>query len=96
MRHRYLWEMNIFWVLLVLLSLFSFPVFSSNVRIVKDDSKWVLLVDGRPFYIKGAGCGVYKGKNGEDYLLLAKELGANAVRTWGIDQGTPESIWILL
>ena len=63
---------------------------TTNVRIVKDDSKWVLLVDGRPFYIKGAGCGVYKGKNGEDYLLLAKELGANAVRTWGIDQGTRE------
>jgi len=46
------------------------------------------MVNGRPFYIQGAGVGESVGKNGEDYLALAKELGANTVRTWGTDQGT--------
>ena len=62
----------------------------SNVRVVKKGEKWSLLVDGHSFYIKGAGCGIHKGTGGEDYLLLAQQLGANTVRTWGIDQGTKE------
>lgn len=62
----------------------------SEVKIRKEENQWVLYLDGQPFYIKGAGCGVYRGKKGQDYLELAAELGANAVRTWGVDQGTRE------
>jgi hypothetical protein len=62
----------------------------SEVRVKGEKGSWYLEVNGKPFYIKGAGCGLAKGKRGEDYLKLAKELGANAVRTWGIDQGTKE------
>ncbi len=51
---------------------------------------WYLEVDENPFYIKGVGCGIAIGKNGEDYLKLARDLGANTVRTWGTDQGTQE------
>ena len=53
-----------------------------------DASGYKLLLNGRPFYIQGAGVGEMTGKKGENYLLLAKELGANTVRTWGTDQGT--------
>src|SRR3989338_1377984 len=60
----------------------------SIVKITGKRGSWVLTVNGKPFYIKGVGCGLASGKGGEDYLKLAKEIGANAVRTWGADQGT--------
>ncbi|MFH0940890.1 MAG: glycoside hydrolase family 2 TIM barrel-domain containing protein [Candidatus Omnitrophota bacterium] len=62
---------------------------SENAR--GEKGKWYLEVDGKPFYIKGVGCGIAIGRNGlTDYLKLAKELGANTVRTWGTDQGSKE------
>ncbi|MGE5279904.1 MAG: glycoside hydrolase family 2 TIM barrel-domain containing protein [Deltaproteobacteria bacterium] len=51
---------------------------------------WSLEVDGAPFEIKGVGCGIARGTNGEDYLQMARDMGANVVRTWGTDQGTQE------
>lgn len=47
------------------------------------DSNWHLLVDGQSFWIKGVGCNKAVGEKGEDFLRMAKELGANSVRTWG-------------
>ncbi len=72
------------------------PVFSqetpqaSIVRITGAKGKWVLEVNGKPFYVKGVVVGEAVGRGGEDYLKLAQDLGANAVRTWGTDQGTKE------
>lgn len=60
----------------------------SIVKITGKRGSWVLTVNGKPFYIKGVGCGLATGKGGEDYLKLAKETGANTLRTWGTDQGT--------
>jgi hypothetical protein len=62
----------------------------NDVRIVKKGSAFELLVNGKPFYIQGAGVGMGSGSRGENYLAMAKEMGANAVRTWGTDQGTQE------
>jgi hypothetical protein len=62
----------------------------SVVKVTGQKGSWALEVSGKPFYIKGVGVGNMKGKNGEDYLKMAQELGANAVRTWGVDQGTQE------
>ena len=64
--------------------------YASEVKIAGKKENWVLFVDDKPFYIKGVGCGLANGKDGEDYLKLAKELGANCVRTWGTDQGNKE------
>lgn len=72
----------------VVLSLGS--VEASEVYVRGQKGSWYLEVDGNPFYIQGAGCGLAVGKGGEDYLKLAKELGANSVRTWGTDQGTKQ------
>lgn len=69
---------------------FVMPLEAADVKIKGEEGKWVLEVNSKPFYIQGAGCGLARGKKGEDYLKLAKELGANCVRTWGIDQGTKE------
>ncbi len=60
----------------------------NQVEIKSSVSGHELWVNGSPFYIKGVGLGEAFGKKGENYLVLAKELGANAVRTWGTDQGT--------
>lgn len=54
-----------------------------------EEGKWLLKVNDKEFYVKGIGCGIHK-IQGIDYLKLAKELGANTVRTWGIDQTTAE------
>ncbi|MFA5334615.1 MAG: glycoside hydrolase family 2 TIM barrel-domain containing protein [Candidatus Omnitrophota bacterium] len=62
----------------------------SVVKVTGQKGSWSLEVNGKPFYIKGVGVGNMKGKYGEDYLKMAQELGANAVRTWGTDQGTQE------
>lgn len=72
---------------------FLLPSYAENetdVRIAGEKGSWSLLVNEKPFYIKGVGCGLANGEKGEDYLKLAKELGANCVRTWGIDQGNKE------
>ena len=58
------------------------------VKVVHGVGGYKLVVNGQPFYVQGAGVGEMSGKKGENYLVLAKELGANAVRTWGTDQGT--------
>ncbi len=60
----------------------------AGVVIKGEKGSWSLEVDARPFEIKGVGCGVARGRNGEDYLKMARGMGANVVRTWGTDQGT--------
>jgi len=55
----------------------------ADVQLMKTSSGWELRVDGKPFFIQGVGCNSALGSAGEDYLEMAKELGANAVRTWG-------------
>jgi hypothetical protein len=78
-------------LLFQLIQVFScFAGNSSEVKIKGHKGDWGLLVNKEPFYIKGAGCGLAIGKNGEDYLKLARDLGANCVRTWGIDQGNKD------
>jgi len=74
--------------ILLLAAVLSGAASAAPVRVVKDSAGWRLLVEGKPFFIKGVGCNSAAGDKGEDYLLMAKELGANAVRTWG---GAPRS-----
>jgi len=51
----------------------------SQIALVKNaQGAWELQRDGQPFWIRGLG--------GGGPLPLAKEIGANSVRTWGIEQ----------
>lgn len=76
---------------ILILFLFSNMLNAKTIVTVKGKKgNWELLLNKNPFYVQGVGCGLHKGKDGEDYLKLAKELGANTVRTWGTDQGTQE------
>jgi len=58
---------------------FPFLIFgqTSHVTLLNDSSNWKLLVNGQPFYIKGAG--------GEKHLDLLAEVGGNTIRTWGVE-----------
>jgi hypothetical protein len=62
----------------------ALPVLSadgpSNVRIVHDDAGYRLLVNGQPFYVKGAGL-----EGGPIDALVA--AGGNSFRTWRSDGG---------
>ncbi len=82
---------GLFLVLCLLVTMSGCSVFSSkgnSVQVKTINSGYELFVNNAPFYIKGVGAGEAFGKKGENYLALAKELGANVVRTWGTDQGT--------
>ena len=51
----------------------------TQVSLVKDPQGiWCLQRDGKPFFVQGVG--------GSGSIKLAKEVGANSVRTWGIEQ----------
>lgn len=47
------------------------------VTVKKDQNGWQFYRDGKPYYVKGAG--------GTVRMDLAVEVGANSVRTWGIE-----------
>lgn len=73
-------------VLLVIV--LSFPAYAgNNVEIRRTGGAFKLFVNGRETVIRGAGVGVAFGRGGENYLRMAKDMGANSVRTWGVDQG---------
>lgn len=57
------------------------------VRIIGAKGDWQLNVNGEVFRIKGAGVGRAVGRDGVDYLKMARDMGANTVRTWGESQG---------
>lgn len=52
---------------------------SSVVKTFESEGKWTLLVDGEPFYIKGAG--------GDKQLDAVVKAGGNTIRTWGTENG---------
>lgn len=67
-------------IILFILVFCSFSPVKSQVSIVKiekSNAKWSLLVDGRPYYIRGAG--------GEKNLAEVKAIGGNTIRTWGLE-----------
>lgn len=48
-----------------------------KTEVVRQDGKWALLRDGKPYFIKGVG--------GGGPLPLLAQLGGNSVRTWGAE-----------
>jgi hypothetical protein len=73
--------------LFLILSLAAPPLSAAPVQLLKSAAAWHLEVAGQPFFIKGVGCNGARGAHGEDYLRMARDVGANAVRTWGIVPG---------
>ncbi len=81
---------SVFFVILVLcfLLVFSDLSFAANkVEVTGKLGSWQLMVNGKPFELKGAGVSFDYGSYGEDYLAMAKEMGANTVRTWNYTPG---------
>ncbi|HVJ06735.1 MAG TPA: glycoside hydrolase family 2 TIM barrel-domain containing protein [Candidatus Saccharimonadales bacterium] len=64
-------------LLFLALSLFAKTPTAVPVQVKRISDGWVLLRDGRPYYINGVG--------GVGNLELASQLGANSIRTWGAD-----------
>lgn len=70
---------------LALMPLTLRPAFALGTTISGKPGDWSLQLDGQPFFIQGVGCRERMGADGTNYLALAEELGANAVRTWGLE-----------
>ncbi|MEM7625061.1 MAG: glycoside hydrolase family 2 TIM barrel-domain containing protein [Planctomycetota bacterium] len=64
----------------VCLGLFAATAWSGETRLEKRGDGYRLLVDGQPFYVKGAG--------GDASKTALVEAGGNAFRTWGIGPQT--------
>lgn len=62
---------------------------ANKVEIKGQAGSWQLMVNERPFELKGVGVSFNYGSYDEDYLVMAKDMGANAVRTWNY---TPNGI----
>ncbi len=60
----------------------------SKVELKKQSQKYQLSIDGKPFYIKGAGLELGSIKSLADY-------GGNAFRTWRVDNGEKSGLEIL-
>ncbi|MGA2090655.1 MAG: glycoside hydrolase family 2 TIM barrel-domain containing protein [Endomicrobiales bacterium] len=73
----------VFTLLVSLSTAMAFAVPGSIVKVVKASDGWELIVNGNPFYVKGVGCNEAKGTSGEDFMKMARDMGANAVRNWG-------------
>ncbi|MBF0485156.1 MAG: beta-galactosidase [Candidatus Omnitrophica bacterium] len=70
---------------------FAKNVEGNVVKVTGDQGHWALTVNGQEFYIKGVGVGhALSDDKKTDFLKLAKNMGANAVRTWGISQATKD------
>ncbi|MFT6244224.1 MAG: hypothetical protein ACJA0U_001210 [Salibacteraceae bacterium] len=65
--------------LFALLLMYSTYAQVSKVEVVKNDGAWSLTVDGKPFYINGAG--------GIHHLDILVKAGGNTIRTWGTENG---------
>ncbi len=61
---------------------------ASKVELIKQSEKYQLSIDGKPFYIKGAGLELGSIKSLADY-------GGNAFRTWRVDNGEKSGMAIL-
>jgi beta-galactosidase/beta-glucuronidase len=61
---------------------------ASKVELIKQSEKYQLSIDGKPFYIKGAGLELGSIKSLADY-------GGNAFRTWRLDNGEKSGLEIL-
>ncbi len=60
----------------------------NQVSIEGTKGAWFLALNGRRFDIKGVGVGRRQSREGSvDFLKMAADLGANTVRTWGVNQG---------
>ena len=60
----------------------------SKVELKKQSQKYQLSIDGKPFYIKGAGLELGSIKSLADF-------GGNAFRTWRVDNGEKSGLEIL-
>lgn len=64
---------------------------ANKVELVGGPGNWKLMVNGNEFFIKGLCWGVDLNKENEDYYFgMVKDLGANAVRVWGIGPETQD------
>lgn len=61
----------------ILFNFYSAFAQTSKVEILQRESKWVLEVDGFPYYINGAG--------GETHLDDLVKINGNTIRTWGME-----------
>ena len=65
-----------FFIILALL-LGSVGITHAQTKVIKTDSGYTFIRNGAPYYVKGVG--------GEVNLDIAVMIGANSIRTWGID-----------
>ncbi len=64
-------------IVIVLSCLYSSAQDVIKVEVQLDENGYQLIRDGKPYYVKGVG--------GHKQMKVAKKIGANSIRTWGIE-----------
>ncbi len=78
-----------FWLWLIIL--FSVSRMLAQTTIQKTENNWQLLVDGKPFDVKGVTFGYDKDiENYDTYFKELNFLGINAIRTWATGANMPQ------
>ncbi len=82
---------QIHFILLLILSSFCISNSQGQTIVQKTDNNWTLLVDGKPFEIKGATFGYDKDiENYDSYFKDLNFLGVNSIRTWATGDNTQQ------
>ncbi|NND10615.1 MAG: hypothetical protein HKN96_05360 [Flavobacteriaceae bacterium] len=68
---------------------FGIPESLAQTTVEKIGGQWHLLIDGKPFDIKGATFGYNDDvENYDSYFKDLRSIGVNTIRTWGTDKNT--------
>jgi len=80
---------NGYFLLLIIVAFLNATYLNAQTTIEKTNNSWNILVDGKPFNIKGVTFGFDNDYNNyENYFQDLKSLGVNSIRTWNIGKNT--------
>ncbi|MDG1728808.1 MAG: glycoside hydrolase family 2 TIM barrel-domain containing protein [Algibacter sp.] len=78
-------------LIFVLLVFINIPNIYAQTIIEKNNGNWELIVDGKPYMVKGVTFGFDKNiANYDAYFKDLKFLGVNTIRTWATGENTPK------
>lgn len=84
--------MNKFIAILLLISAAGFAL-NAQTAVKKTDTGWRLMVDGKPFEVKGVTFGYSEDVDNYDaHFQELQSLGVNTIRTWGTDEFTGQML----
>lgn len=74
--------------LLLALALPAIAQAVEKMELKNEGRKWTLLVDGKPYYLRGVTWGVKVGPDIDERMRELRDMGVTTIRTWGVGGDT--------